>query len=195
MASVSDEAIISKTAKIWEHAQIREKAVVGNNTIIGRGAYVGVGVKVAENCKIQNYALLYEPAHIEKGVLIGPGVILTNDKNPRAVNPDFSQKLSNDWTPVGVVVEEGASIGAQSVCVAPLKIGRWSLIAAGSTVVKDVPSYALVAGSPATQIGWVGKSGHRLIKVNNKENTFICPSTKEIYVLANGSILEEEQIQ
>ncbi|WP_311591044.1 acyltransferase, partial [Trueperella bernardiae] len=155
-ADVSDEAKIGDGSSVWHLAQVREHAVIGENCVIGRGAYIGEGVEMGNNCKVQNYALVYEPAKLADGVFIGPAVVLTNDHYPRAVNPDGSLKSASDWEQVGVTLETGASVGARSVCVAPVTIGAWSLVAAGSVVTRDVPPHAIVAGVPAKQIGWVG---------------------------------------
>lgn len=173
--------------RVWHNAQIREYAKIGSNCVIGRNVYVGSGVQIGNNCKIQNDALLYEPASIGEGVFIGPGVILTNDQYPRAVNPDLTLKSNSDWNAVGVSIEEGASIGAGSICVAPIVIGRWSLIAAGSVVTKDVPNFALVAGVPARQIGWVGKSGVRLVE---KSGSYTCPKTQDRYEIVGNTLRE-----
>lgn len=161
-ADVADSARIAATARVWHYAQVREDAHLGENVIVGRGAYVGTGVEVGDNCKIQNYALVYEPARLAPGVFIGPAVVLTNDQFPRAVNPDGSPKSAHDWEAVGVTIEEGAAIGAKSVCIAPVTIGAWSLVGSGSTVVKDVPPFALVVGNPARRVGWVGRAGKPL---------------------------------
>jgi UDP-2-acetamido-3-amino-2,3-dideoxy-glucuronate N-acetyltransferase len=173
--------------RVWHNAQIREHAKIGSNCVIGRNVYVGSDVQIGNNCKIQNNALLYEPASIGEGVFIGPGVILTNDQYPRAVNPDLTLKSNSDWNAVGVSIEEGASIGAGSICVAPIVIGRWALIAAGSVVTKDVPNFALVAGVPARQIGWVGKSGVRLVE---KSDSYTCPKTQDRYELVGNTLRE-----
>jgi UDP-2-acetamido-3-amino-2,3-dideoxy-glucuronate N-acetyltransferase len=122
-------------------------------------------------------------------VFIGPGVIFTNDLYPRSVNEDGSTKNESDWIKQAVLVRLGASIGAGAICVAPVKIGQWSMIAAGSVVVNDVPNFALVAGIPAKQIGWVGKSGERLIKED--EEIYICPKTGTKYKLENSDSLTE----
>jgi UDP-2-acetamido-3-amino-2,3-dideoxy-glucuronate N-acetyltransferase len=186
-ANVSPAAKIDVSAKVWDFAQIRESAVIESNAIVGASAYVGPGVRVGANSKIQNCALIYEPASLGEGVFIGPAAILTNDRYPRAINSDSSQKSASDWVAVGVEVETGASIGAGAICVAPLKIGCWAMIAAGSVVTKNVPNFALVVGNPARQIGWVGRSGLRLIQADIS-SMFVCPTTGEKYKLVDGKM-------
>ena len=178
-ADVADTATIAASAKVWNYSQVRENAVLGDNCIIGRGAYIGPGVELGDNCKVQNYALVYEPAVLEDGVFIGPAVVLTNDEFPRAVNVDGSLKSASDWNPVGVTVRRGASIGARSVCIAPVTIGRWALVGAGAVVVKDVPDFALVVGSPARRVGWVGRAGHPLAE--ESDGVWVCPVTSSRY--------------
>ena len=111
-------------------------------------------------------------------------MVFTNDYYPRAINPDGSLKSADDWHAVGVTVRTGASIGARSVCVAPVTIGRWALVAAGSVVTKDVPDFALVAGVPARRIRWVGRAGAPLEEQGDE--TWICPVTDELYVEIDG---------
>ena len=188
-ADVAASVQIGESVAIWEYSKIREDCVLGDNVHIGSGVYVGNGVHIGANCKIQNRALLYEPAILEAGVFIGPGVILTNDQYPRAVNPDGSQKNSSDWKVVGVKVGRGASIGAGSICVAPVEIGAWALVAAGSTVVRNVPAFALVAGIPAKRIQWVGKSGVPLLSKGG--GYFLCPKTGARYLECDTETLVE----
>ncbi|EMY35676.1 N-acetylglucosamine-1-phosphate uridylyltransferase/acetyltransferase [Arthrobacter crystallopoietes BAB-32] len=190
-ADVSERARLGEGTKIWHLAQVREDAELGTDCIVGRGAYVGTGVKIGDNTKIQNYALVYEPAELGHGVFIGPAAVLTNDTYPRSVNPDGSLKSAHDWTPVGVTIAEGASVGARAVCVAPVRIGRWATIAAGAVVTKDVPDFALMAGVPARRIGWVGKSGHPLRQDDGgRPHAWVCPDSGESYIEDNGLLCE-----
>jgi UDP-2-acetamido-3-amino-2,3-dideoxy-glucuronate N-acetyltransferase len=189
-AEVSEKVNLGHDVQIWNYSHIRDRATIGDFTIIGRNVYIGPGVLVGRNSKIQNNALIYEPAVIEEGVFIGPAVILTNDQYPRAVNPDQSQKSTNDWTSVGVTVREGASIGAGCICVAPIEIGKWSLVGAGSTVIKNVPAFAMVVGTPARWINWVGKAGFPLQDLGS--GSFKCPKTGAKYLQLDEETLIED---
>lgn len=185
-ADVAPSAILGPGTVVWHLAQVREDAVLGESCIVGRGAYIGAGVRAGKGTKLQNYALVYEPAVLEDGVFIGPAAVLTNDRYPRAVTPDGHPKRTDDWEPVGVTVRRGASVGARAVCVAPVTIGAWALVAAGAVVVADVPAYALVVGSPARRVGWVGRSGVRLRP--DGPGTWRCPATGETYTEIDGEL-------
>jgi UDP-2-acetamido-3-amino-2,3-dideoxy-glucuronate N-acetyltransferase len=184
-ADVSDTATIGAGTRVWHLAQVREDAHIGRDCTIGRGAYVGPGVRIGDACKLQNYALVYEPAILGDGVFIGPAAVLTNDEFPRAANPDLSVKSADDWDAVGVEIGDGASIGAHAVCIAPVRIGAWAMVAAGAVVTKDVPDHALVVGVPARRVGWVGRAGRPLVR---ESDAWVCPVTGERYVEADGTL-------
>jgi UDP-2-acetamido-3-amino-2,3-dideoxy-glucuronate N-acetyltransferase len=186
-ADVDADAVIGTGTKVWHLAQVREGVRIGAECVIGRGAYLGPGVRLGDRCKVQNHALVYEPAVVEDGVFIGPAVVFTNDEYPRAVTPEGALKSEDDWTIVAVTVREGAAIGARSVCVAPVTIGRWALVAAGSVVTRDVADHALVAGVPARRIGWVGRTGHRLEAAGG--GRWVCPATGDEFIQTDDRLI------
>jgi UDP-2-acetamido-3-amino-2,3-dideoxy-glucuronate N-acetyltransferase len=188
-ADVDERATIGDGSAVWHLAQIREHAVLGSNCVVGRGAYVGTGVRIGDNCKIQNYALVYEPAVLEYGVFIGPAAVLTNDTFPRSVNPDGSPKTAADWDAVGVTLRHGCSVGARAVCVAPVVVGRWATVAAGAVVTRDVPDFALVAGAPARWLKWVGPAGIPL--TDDGGGRWRCPKTGERFFESDGRLTEQ----
>lgn len=160
-AEIHSSAKIGAGTMIWGLTQIREGVVIGEECIVGRNVYIDKDVIIGSRVKIQNNALIYYPAVIGDGVFIGPGAILTNDKYPRSVSPEGDLKLGGNWKAKGVVIEEGASIGAGVVVIAGTKIGKWALVGAGAVVTKDVSEYTSVAGNPARILGKVNKFGKR----------------------------------
>src|SRR5690348_12558286 len=189
-ADVDASAVLGPGTTVWHLAQVRENARLGSGCIVGRGAYVGPGVVIGNNVKLQNYALVYEPARLEDGVFIGPAAVLTNDMYPRSVDVTGRLKRPADWHAEGVVVREGASVGAQAVIVAGVEIGRWALVAAGAVVTRDVPDFGLVAGVPARRIGWVGRVGLTLAPEGDSQ--WRCPETGELFTESDGLLRMSE---
>lgn len=161
-AEVSPKARIGKGTSIWNQAQIREDAQIGDNCIISKNVYIDFEVRIGNNVKIQNNVSVFHGVTIEDGVFVGPHVCFTNDKKPRAINPDGKLKKSEDWEISKILIKKGASIGANSTILPGVKIGKFALIGAGSVVTKDVPNYALIVGNPSKQVGYVCKCGKKL---------------------------------
>ena len=161
-ADVSQEARIGENARIWNQVQVREGAIIGDNCILAKNVYIGENVQVDANSKIQNNSSIYPGVSLETGVFIGPHCVLTNDKLPRAINPDGSLIREGDWKREEIIVKEGASLGARVVVLPGITIGRFALIGAGSVVTHDVPDFALVYGNPARLHGYVCKCGNKL---------------------------------
>jgi len=161
-AEVSLKARVGNGTKIWNLAQIREGAQIGENCIISKNVYIDFDVRIGNNVKIQNNVSIYHGTTIEDNVFIGPHVCFTNDKNPRAVNPDGTIKKEEDWKISKILVKEGASIGANSTILPGITIGEFALIGAGSVVTKDVLKYAIVFGNPSRQVGYTCKCGKKL---------------------------------
>jgi acetyltransferase-like isoleucine patch superfamily enzyme len=186
-AIVDPSVFLGQGTKVWHFTQIASEANIGSDVTIGANVYIGSKVEIGDSSKVQNNCLIYDPSKIGRGVFVGPGVVFTNDHNPRAVNPDFGKKDASDWIQTGVLVEDGASIGAGAVCVSPVTIGAWSLVASGSIVTKNVKPYSLVAGNPARQIGWVGKHGYKL---SQKEGYLQCPISMQEFVVVDDQLIE-----
>lgn len=182
-ADVEDGASVGDGCRVWDLAKVRTGATVGPECTIGRLAYIDNDVIVGSRCKIQNNALVYGPATIGDGVFIGPAAVLTNDRHPRAVTPDGQPALAGQWSRVGITIRNGAALGAGSTVVSGVSIAEWALVAAGSVVTADVPPHALVAGVPARQLGWVSRTGHRLVE---DDDGWACPFSGDRYDMIDG---------
>ncbi len=185
-ADVSDAAVIGPGCQIWHQAQVRERAQIGRNCILGKGVYVDFDVTLGDNCKLQNGVYVYHPAALEDGVFLGPGVIITNDKQPRAITPDMRLKTDDDWAASPVWIGTGAAVGAGSVVLPGVKIGRWAMVGAGTVVTRDVPDYGLVVGNPARLAGYVCPCGAKLTAINPGQ--YYCPSCQKTIHLKNEEI-------
>jgi acetyltransferase-like isoleucine patch superfamily enzyme len=163
---VSPKAQIGEGTSVWNQAQVREDVVIGENCILSKDVYVDAGVVIGSNVKVQNGVSIYHGVTIEDGVFVGPHVCFTNDKRPRAVNPDGSLKSGVDWQVSEILIQYGAALGARSVILPGVVVGRWSMIAAGAVVTRDVPPYGLVIGHPARLKAFVCPCGTRLEPVS-----------------------------
>ena len=179
-ADVSDGATIGDGTKVWHQAQVREGAVVGRDCILGKGSYVDRDVRIGDFCKLQNGVFVFHGFRLEDGVFLGPGVMLLNDKHPRAINPDGSPKSDADWEVSEGVVGYGAAIGGGAVVLPGVRIGRMALVGAGAVVTKDVPERGIVAGNPARLRGYACDCGHTLDRRNAR---LACPHCGRDYDL------------
>jgi UDP-2-acetamido-3-amino-2,3-dideoxy-glucuronate N-acetyltransferase len=160
-AIVETGAVVHSGVRIWHHAHVREAASIGHECILGKGVFVDRGVRVGDRVKIQNYACLYHGSIVEEGVFIGPHVILTNDRLPRAITPLGEFKTDDDWQCEETRICMGASLGAGAVILPGITIGAWAMVGAGAIVTADVPPHGLVIGTPARLVGTVCTCGNR----------------------------------
>jgi UDP-2-acetamido-3-amino-2,3-dideoxy-glucuronate N-acetyltransferase len=179
-ADVSPKATIGHGTKIWQHCQIREGVTLGSNCILSKGVYVDSDVQIGNNVKIQNGISIYHGVTLEDGVFCGPHCVFTNDRQPRAINPDGTLKSADDWIVSKTLVKTGASIGAHATIVCGVTIGRWAMIGAGAVVTREVPDYGLVYGNPARLHGFVCPCGEKLDAATaapdtSEEMVMICP--------------------
>ncbi len=182
-ADVSTSADIGPGTQIWHQAQVREGVRIGENCIIGKGSYIDFEVRIGHNVKIQNYVSVYHGATVEDGVFLGPYVCLTNDKLPRAITPDGKLKSDAEWEVGKIHIKFGAAIGARSVVLPDVIVGRFALVGAGAVVTKDVPDHGLALGNPARLVGYVCKCGRRLRNDPKQLEQWHCDACREVYQL------------
>jgi UDP-2-acetamido-3-amino-2,3-dideoxy-glucuronate N-acetyltransferase len=162
-AEVSDTAELGPGTRVWHQAQVREGALIGSDCILGKGVYIDFDVRIGDRCKLQNAVFVYHGFSLEDGVFVGPGAMLLNDKNPRAINSDGTLKSDADWTVSKGLVKTGASVGGAAVVLPGVTIGRFAMVGSGAVVTRDVPDHGLVYGNPARLKGFVCDCGHLLI--------------------------------
>lgn len=161
-AIVHPKAKIGQNVMIWNWVHVREDAEIGDGCILSKGVYIDYGVKIGKNVKIQNNVSVYHGVTLEDGVFVGPHVCFTNDKRPRAINPDGSLKSLEDWVITPIRICTGASLGANSTILPGVTVGRFAMVGSGAVVSRDVPDYAIVVGNPARSVGWVCECGEKL---------------------------------
>ena len=152
---VDDGVQIGAGTKVWHFSHIQQGAVIGRNCSLGQNVNIANNVRIGNGVRIQNNVSIYEGVEIEDNVFCGPSCVFTNVIAPRAhfpVHRAYARTL----------VREGASLGANCTVVCGHTIGRSAMIAAGAVVTHDVKDYALMAGVPARQIGWVCECGQKL---------------------------------
>jgi acetyltransferase-like isoleucine patch superfamily enzyme len=169
MADVSPLAHVGPGCRLWQQVQIRERAVIGSRCNIGVGVFIDRDVVIGECVKIQNYAVIPSGVMIEGGVFIGPHVTFTNERYPRAVEPNGRIKTEEDFE--CVLVGYGASIGAGAIILAGVRIGSFAMIGAGAVVTSNVPEHAMVVGNPARLTGYVCRCGKPL---KESESNWFC---------------------
>lgn len=177
---VDDGAAIGSGTKVWHFCHIQKGASIGRDCSLGQNVNISGNVKIGNGVKIQNNVSVYEGVELEDYVFCGPSMVFTNDLTPRSKYPKGSAVFKK------TIVRYGASIGANATIVCGNEVGRWAMIASGAVVTKNVPDYALMAGVPAKQIGWVCECGLPL-----KEG-FFCQTCGREYLLKDDQLQEKK---
>lgn len=179
---IDDHVIIGDHTKIWHFCHIQSGARIGHSCNLGQNVNVANNVVIGNHVKIQNNVSIYEGVELGDYVFCGPSMVFTNDLTPRSRFPKGRANF------IKTSVHEGASLGANSTIICGNTIGKYSLVAAGSVVTRDVPDYAIVVGIPAKQVGWVCECGEHL------DNSLICQNCNKHYAqsidINNGISLE-----
>ena len=176
---------IGPSTCVWHFSHIMQGARVGRDCTIGQGCFVGRGVIIGDGVKLQNNVSVFEGVVLEDDVFCGPGLVFTNVKNPRAA---VSRRAEFRTTRV----RRGATLGANATILPGLELGEHCFVAAGATVTRDIPPFALVAGTPARPVGWMSRHGERLRF--DPEGRARCPESRELYRLLNGGARVERVV-
>ena len=178
-AIVDDGAQIGDDSRIWHWTHICGGAKIGSNVSLGQNVFVGNKVVIGDKCKIQNNVSVYDNIYLEESVFCGPSVVFTNVYNPRS-NIERKEEYKDTF------IKKGASLGANCTIICGITIGEFAFVAAGAVVNKDVPSFALMAGLPAKQIGWMSEYGEQLDLPLSGQAKTTCENSGKQYQL-NGN--------
>lgn len=174
---IDQNVAVGSGTKIWHFCHVQSGAVIGENCSLGQNVNISKNVKIGNGVKIQNNVSVYEGVTLEDYVFCGPSCVFTNDLTPKARYPKGSAGYKK------TVVHHDATIGANATIVCDHEIGEYATIAAGAVVTKDVIPYALMAGVPAVQIGWVCECG-QVLDANLK-----CPDCGRDYKIVEGRLV------
>lgn len=180
-AIVDDGAVLGDGTRVWHFAHVCAGAVIGAGCSLGQNVFVGNDVVVGDGCKIQNNVSLFDGVTLEDEVFCGPSAVFTNVINPRS-----AVIRKTEYLPTRVC--RGATLGANCTILCGVTVGANAFIAAGAVVTRDVPPFALMAGVPARQIGWMSAHGERLDLPLTGEGEASCPATGTRYVMMDGAV-------
>lgn len=145
---VSRKAIIRNYARLdlapWKMFSLGPKAVIEDfcciNNMVG-DVYIG------DNAHLGLSNTVIGPVSIGKNTILAQNIVLSG-LNHGYADPDIPIKDQKETTSP-IIIEEDCWIGANSVVVAGVTIGKHSIIAGGSVVTKNVAPYTIVGGNPA----------------------------------------------
>ena len=179
-AIVDAGAQIGGGTRVWHWVHICAGAKIGLNCVFGQNVFVANDVLIGNNVKIQNNVSIYDAVTLEDDVFCGPSMVFTNVYNPRSavIRKDEYRRT---------LIRKGATIGANSTIICGVIIGEYAFIAAGAVINTNIKPYALMAGVPAKQIGWMSQHGQRLDLPINGDAKATCSQTGLLYTLLNGN--------
>jgi len=187
-AIVDEGARLGEGCRVWHFAHICAGARIGRDCSFGQGVFVGNDVSIGNNVKVQNQVSIFDAVTLEDDVFCGPSMVFTNVYNPRAA---IVRKAEYRRT----LVRQGATLGANCTIVCGITIGSYAFVAAGAVVQRDAADFALLAGVPARQIGWMSRFGERLHLPLRGEAVATCQHTGDRYRLVGTHLRLEHEGQ
>ncbi len=170
--SLIDEGVsIGRGTRVWAFAHVVTGAILGEDCNICDHAFIEGAVRIGNRVTVKCGVYLWDGVTIEDDVFIGPGAIFTNDTRPR------SKKHLKEYLPT--VLKQGCTLGAGSITLPGITVGRWAMVGAGAIVTHDVPDYAQVVGSPARFRAWICRCGEKLVPAPGQLLGCTCGRTYE----------------
>ena len=168
-ALVHEGARIGEGTRVWANANILDGAVIGEHCNICDGCYVEGGAIIGNHVTLKNGVAVFDGVTLEDDVFVATGVAFINDRNPRSHRGDA-------WVLEKILVQKGATIGANATVMCGVTIGTYAVVGAGCVVVKNVPNYTIAVGNPARLTGYACRCGRTL----NDELKCACGASYQI---------------
>ena len=171
-ALIEDGVCIGQETAVWDNVHIRHGARIGRHCILGEKTYIAYDVSIADYCKLNANVYVCAGVTIDEFVMIAAHVVFTNDRFPRAFDRVLDGLATSEPTEETLLthVGRGVTIGANATIGPGLRLNNFCMVGMGAVVTRDVPSRALVIGSPARMTGYVCACGPLLTRARSFEN-------------------------
>jgi acetyltransferase-like isoleucine patch superfamily enzyme len=194
-ALVEDDVVLGEETSVWDNAHLRGPSRIGRDCIIGGKTYVAYDVTIGDMVKLNAFVYVCAAVTIEDGVMVGAHSVFTNDRFPRATDPDLKELRSSepDEHTRPTTVRQGATLGARVVVGSDLEIGAWAMVGMGSVVTRTVPAQHLVVGNPARTVGYVCRCGEPFHRGDQPHvEPTACPVCDRRYRVEQGRVQEQD---
>lgn len=148
--------VIAATVVLGANVQIAHPDLVnlygctiGDDVVIGPFVEIQDGSSIGARCKISSHSFICGGVVLEDDVMVGHGVMVTNDVYPRMPRPGDQSDPPSDWCLAATRIRGNAVIGSNATIIAGVTIGVGAIIGAGAVVTCDVPAHAVVVGAPS----------------------------------------------
>lgn len=195
-ALIEDGVQIGEGTSIWDGVHIRRNTRIGHHSIVGEKTHISYDVRIGNLVKINAFVYICTAVSVEDGVMISAGCIFTNDRYPRAADPELRSRRSSapDDHTLPTVVRQGATLGAGCIVGCGLSIGRFAMVGMGSLITHSIGDFQLVMGSPARLVGYVCRCGQPFARNMTgslaEEITHVCTVCRRQYSVQGGTVSE-----